>query len=108
MGKTESVGDKEDFSTAKAIQNLGRDIQCMKTELKQELRDFKNDFRNDIKQEFNGFKTEINQRLIGDIQNHGSRLTEAEQWLEDVETANMELKDTLLHSFHNRSSFRPR
>lgn len=32
-------GEEGDLTTAKAIQNLGRDIQDLKTELKQELMD---------------------------------------------------------------------
>lgn len=35
-------GDGVEISTTKAIQNLGRNIQDLKTELKQELVDFKN------------------------------------------------------------------
>lgn len=97
----ESCTEEGDITTAKAIQNLGRDIQSLKTELKQELMDFKNEFRNDIKQELNSFKTEINQKLqnvTGDIRNHGAWLTETEQRVEETETANTELRDALLHS----------
>lgn len=97
----EANGDGGEITTAKAIQNLGRNIQELKTEIKQELMDFKNDFRNDIKQEFNNFKTEINQKLQSvaiDVRNHGTRLSEAEQRVEETETANIELRDTLLHS----------
>lgn len=63
--------------------------------------DFKNDLRVDIKQEFNCFKTEINQKLqsvIEDVRKHGTRLTEAEQWVDETETANTELRDALLHT----------
>ena len=70
----ESGGKEGDLTIAKAIQNLGRDIQNLKTELKQELLDFK-------KSELGTFKTEINQKLqsiVGDVRNQGTRLTEAE------------------------------
>ena len=60
----------------------------MKSELKQELSDFKNDFRNDIIQEFNNFRMEVNQKLTdigGYVTIHGTRLTEAEEWVEELE-----------------------
>lgn len=75
------------------------------TELKQELSDFKNDLRNDIKPEFNSFKTEMNQKLqsvVWDVSNHGTRITEAEQCVEETETANTELRDTLLYSLRQQ------
>lgn len=91
MGGMESGGEEGDLTIAKATQNLGRDIQNLKTELKQELLDFKN--------EHGTFKTEITQKLqsiVGDVCNQGTRLTEAEQRVEETETANIELKEALL------------
>lgn len=101
VGNMERDAEEGDITTAKAIQNLGKDIKSLKTELKRELTDFKNDFRSDIKQEFSSFKTEINQKLqsvIGDVRNHGVPLTEAEQRVEETESANTELRDPLLYS----------
>ncbi len=99
--RMEASGNGGELTTAKAIQSLGRDIEELKTELKQELMDFKNDLKNDIKQDFNNFKMEINQKLQGvatDVGNHGTRLSEAEQRVEEIETANTKLRDTLLYS----------
>lgn len=38
------------------------------------------------------------QSVIGDVHNQSTRLTEAEQRVEELETANTELRDTLLCS----------
>lgn len=95
VGRMASGGEEGEATTIKAIQNLSRDIQNLKTELKQELIDFKDD----IKQEFNSFRAEINQKLqnvVGDVRNQGTRLSEVEQRSEEIETANTELKDALL------------
>lgn len=106
MERVEST--QEELTTAKAIQNLSKNIQELKCELKQELLDFKNDFRNDMKQEFNNFKTEMNQKLqniSGDVCNQDARLTEAEQRVEELETANTELRDSLLYSLKQQRTF---
>lgn len=69
----------------------------MTTELKKELTDFKND----IKQEFNNFKIDMTRKLqsaVDDVRKHYTRLTEAEQRIEETESANAEMKDILLHS----------
>lgn len=79
---------------------------CRKFDLKLELLDFKN-FINDIKQEFNTSNTAINQKLqsvVGDVRNHGTRLTKVEQRVEEIETAITELRDTLLYSLKQNSS----
>ena len=97
--RMEANHEEDGLTTAKAIQNLTKSIHDMKSELKQELTDFKNDFRNYIIQEFNNFRMEINQKLTdvgGDVTTHGTRLTEAEERVDELETANTELKDTLL------------
>ncbi len=63
--------------------------------------DFKEDFKHDIKQELNNFRVELNQKLqsvVSDVRNHGTRLTEAEQRVQEMETANTELRDALLNS----------
>lgn len=62
VGGMKSCGGEEDLTSAKAIENLGRDKQNLKTELKQELMDFKKHFRNYIQREFNSFRTEINKK----------------------------------------------
>ena len=93
VGRMESGSEEGDLTIAKAIQDLGRDIQNLKTELKQEWPDFRN--------ELGTFKTEINQNLqsiVRDVCNQGTKLTEAEQRVEETETANTELKDALLYS----------
>lgn len=105
MERVES--NQEELTTVMAIQNLSKNIQELKCELKQELLDFKNDFRKDMKQEFNNFTTEMNQKLqniTGDVRNQGTRLTEAEQRVEDLETVNTELRDGLLHSLKQQRS----
>lgn len=69
----------------------------MYKELKRDIMDFKND----IKQEFINFRTEMNQKIqdvASDVRNHGTRLTEAEQRVEETETANIDLRDALLDS----------
>lgn len=93
----ESDSEEVNLTMTKAIQNLSKDIQNMYREFKQDLTDFKND----IKQEFNNFRTETNQKVqsvASDVCNHGIRLTEVEQRVEETETANTELRDALLDS----------
>lgn len=63
--------------------------QARKTELKQE-----NDFGNDTEQKFNYFN-------MGN-RSHGTRLTKAEQRMEEMEAANTELRDTLLYSLREQ------
>lgn len=61
-----------------------------------------------MKQEFNNFKTEMNQKLqniSGDVCNQDARLTEAEQRVEELETANTELRDSLLYSLKQQRTF---
>lgn len=93
----ESNSEEENLTTSKAIQNLSKDIQNMYKEFKRDLMDFKND----IKQEFNNFRAETNQKIqsvTSDVRNHGTRLTETEQRVEETQTANTELRDALLDS----------
>lgn len=48
---------------------------------------------------------EINQNLksvVSDVRNHGTRLTEAEQRVEEMETTNTELRDALLDSLKQK------
>lgn len=61
----ESGSEEDDLTIAKAIQNLGSDIQNLKTELKQEWLDFKN--------EPGTFKTEINKNLQSILQMSATR-----------------------------------
>lgn len=93
----ESGSEEENLTTTKAIKNLSKEIQTMYKELKRDIMDFKND----MKQEFINFRTEMNQKIqdvASDVRNHGTRLTEAEQRVEETETANIDLRDALLDS----------
>ncbi|CAL1594739.1 unnamed protein product [Knipowitschia caucasica] len=76
----------EELTTAKAIMCLSNKMTEMKDEIKQELAHF---------------KTEINQKLLNitaDIRNQGTRLAESEQRIGELESANKDLRDALLHS----------
>ncbi|KAK7945492.1 hypothetical protein WMY93_001220 [Mugilogobius chulae] len=78
-------GGEADLTTAKAILGLTNTITEMKNELKQELANFKMD---------------INQKLLNinaDIRNQGTRLTEAEQRINELESANTDLRGALRH-----------
>ncbi|KAK7944441.1 hypothetical protein WMY93_000169 [Mugilogobius chulae] len=80
------VGEEDQLTTAKAIMGLTNTITEMKNELKQEL---------------SNFKMDINQKLLNinaDIRNQGTRLTEAEQRINELEAVNMDLRGALRHS----------
>ncbi|MED6266198.1 hypothetical protein CHARACLAT_033295 [Characodon lateralis] len=90
MQATKTRGEGE-LTTAKAIQNLSNNIKEMQNEVIT--------LRNDIKQDLSSFKREMNKKLeevSTDIRNHGSRLTEAEQRLNKLETVNVDLKEPLI------------
>lgn len=92
---------------ATAIENLSKNVNDLKNELKQDLLTFKNDFSNDIKQEFNNFKLEMNHKLenaLTQVNGHETRLTEAEQRVEELESANTDLRDALLHSIRQQKT----
>lgn len=99
----EPGSEEGNFTTTKALQKLGRDIQNLKNEIKS--MDFKKKFRNNIKQELNNFKIEISlklQSVAADVRNHGTRQTEAEQRVEEIKISNTELRDILLYSLRQQ------
>lgn len=56
--------------------------------------------KNGIKQGLDNFKTEVNQKLervSADICNQGTRPSEAEQLLNELETLNVDMRDSLLY-----------
>lgn len=87
--------------TLRAVRALSRDISELKTDLRKEFSQFKEEFKKDMKTEVDKLKSDINQKLEGiteDIQSHGTRLNEAEDRITELESANLELKDVLLHT----------
>lgn len=77
--------EEGELTTAKAILSLSNKITEMKDELKQE---------------FAGLKADMNQRLQNmavDIRNQGTRLTEAEQRVNELESVNTDLRGALRH-----------
>ena len=66
-----------------------------------------NTMKNDIKQDLSSFKSGMNKKLeevSADIHNQGSRLTEAEQRVNELETMNVDLRDSLLYCLKQQQS----
>lgn len=85
MKRSTEQSEENELTMAKAIQNLSDNIREMRKEIKEDL---------------NNLKAEMNQKLqdaIVDIRNHATRLTEAEQRVNELETVNVDLRDALIH-----------
>lgn len=85
MKRSTEQSEENELTMAKAMQNLSDNIREMRKEIKEDL---------------NNLKAEMNQKLqdaIVDILNHATRLTEAEQHVNEFETVNVDLRDALIH-----------
>lgn len=90
--QTSDPNKESELTTAKAIQNLCNNIKEMQNDIIA--------MKNDIKQDLSSFKSEINKKLeevSSDICNQAARLTEAEQRVNELETVNIDLRDSLSH-----------
>lgn len=76
---------EDGLTTAKAILSLSNTITEMKNELKQELASLKTDMNLRL------------QNVTADVRNQGTRLTEAEQRVNELETVNADLRGALRH-----------
>ena len=86
-----SEGEGE-LTTAKAIISLTNKIAEMKDELKQELASLKVDMNQKL------------QNIAMDVRNQGTRLTEAEQRVSNLETVNSDLRSALRHCLVQQKS----
>ncbi|XP_051801646.1 uncharacterized protein LOC127533172 [Acanthochromis polyacanthus] len=109
----DASGGELKLHITETIQSLTRDLQnemkSLKADLKRELADFKDEFGNDFKKEFNNFRSEVNQKLqtvAEDVRDHGARMIEVEKRIEEVESANTELKNALLHTLKHQKLLR--
>ena len=82
---SELTTEESELTTAKAILSLSNNIAEMKDELKQELASLKSDMNQKL------------QNLTADVRNQGTRLTEAEQRVSELETMNADLRGALRH-----------
>lgn len=92
MMQATEPNDESELTTAKAILSLSNNIKEMQKDI--------NALKDDIRQDLSNFKSEMNQKLEGfsmDIRNQGTRLTEAEQRVNELETVNVDLRESLLY-----------
>lgn len=84
---------------AKAMQDVSKQINELKLELKQCLSEFRDEVRLDVKTELDGLKNDILQKLQEtneEVQSQGARLTETERRVQELETANAELMEMVV------------
>ena len=91
------------------LKDIAKEIQDFKTELKTEFTTLKEEIKKEIKEELEVFKTHINQRLTEtttELAAHTTRITEAEQRIEELENWNLEAKEALLQSIKQQRMLR--
>ena len=80
---------------------ISKEVRDLKAEMKTDLNTLKEQVKSDVKSELNELKQEIYQQLSANtktIQTHETRINEAEERIEEMETWSLEAKDTLCRS----------
>lgn len=89
------------------LQEVAKEIQDFKTEMKTEFSTLKEEIKKEMKEELDSFKIDINHRLTEtttELATQATRLAEAEQRIAELENWNLEAKEAILQSIKQQKT----